>query len=699
MEKSLRFIPIALLALAVVLIAGCSQPPAIGGTNRTAGNLTLAQGEASGLSGFSSAAQLEAFLASSAGSGNGPVYANGGGPLLMRDAVMAPATAGASGTAKETATSSAPDYSQTNDQVTGVDEADSIKTDGTYIYTYTGPTVYIVKAVPGENASVVSRITLPYPAEGLFIANSTLAVYGNDYNLSELHAEGIRVQDGMTYLRLYDVSDHAAPVLTHTYLFEGNAMDARLTGGRIYLVTLTAPQMRPLYPTPLIVADKAVSSVPVADVRYFPIPYANPQFATVNALPIGGGKVDSQSIMVESGTTLYMSPDSIYLASTKYINQWEIQQNLTIGMVTPSLDATDKALIKKIDAVDPQILSKAEKQQKVLSIIQTYLSYLPEKEQQSWQDNITAAVTKELKGYRYGEYTRLVRIGVEGGLSVDATGMIPGHLNNQFAMDEWNGTLRVATTTSARWFPSGEQTNSSSHVFTLGKDLKVEDQLDNLASGEQIYATRFVGPRLYMVTFRQTDPFFVFDLSDPHHIAKLGELRIPGFSRYLQPYDNDTLIGIGHAATDTGSTTGLKIALYDISDVANPKELASYVTDERYAQSTAEWEHKAFLFSREKHLLVIPAFSSGYDRSTGYRVDYNGAMVFAVNRTAITLRGIVDHSQGQQSYGPLVERSLYIGDLLYTKSADLLRINRISDLAGVKNITLAPDVKPKVPIY
>ena len=104
-----------------------------------------------------------------------------------------------------------------------------------------------------------------------------------------------------------------------------------------------------------------------------------------------------------------------------------------------------------------------------------------------------------------------------------------------------------------------------------------------------------------MVTFEQVDPFFVIDLSNPKKIKELGKLKIPGFSRYLHPYDKNTIIGIGKDATETGRTKGLKISLFDVSDVENPEEIAKYVSESRYADSTALYEHKAFLFSKEKN--------------------------------------------------------------------------------------------------
>ena len=272
-----------------------------------------------------------------------------------------------------------------------------------------------------------------------------------------------------------------------------------------------------------------------------------------------------------------------------------------------------------------------------------------------------------------------------------ANNKVPGQIINQFSMDEnsynSNEVFRIATTTSARWsrFDNG-RTESSNNVYTLNSNLKVLDSLTGLAKGERIYSTRFIDTRLYMVTFKQVDPFSVIDLSDANNIKELGQLKIPGFSRYLHQYDKDTIIGIGKDASETGRTKGLKISLFDVSDVSNPKEVAKYISESKYSSSTALYEHKAFLFSKEKNLLVIPAYNYDYyDKSKGY----NGAMVFNISKKSIELKGLVDHSMSETSkYTAAVERSLYIDELLYTKSLDLLRVNKLSDLSKVKNLEL-----------
>jgi uncharacterized secreted protein with C-terminal beta-propeller domain len=153
-------------------------------------------------------------------------------------------------------------------------------------------------------------------------------------------------------------------------------------------------------------------------------------------------------------------------------------------------------------------------------------------------------------------------------MEYDASGRVSGSVLNRYSMDEYEGYFRIATTT-------GWGTSSLNRVYVLDGTLSVAGALENLAQGERIYSARFMGNRCYLVTFRQVDPFFVIDLSDPSQPKLLGELKITGYSDYLHPYDENHIIGIGKE-TDAGLYQGLKISLFDVSDVSNPKEIAKY---------------------------------------------------------------------------------------------------------------------------
>ena len=209
-----------------------------------------------------------------------------------------------------------------------------------------------------------------------------------------------------------------------------------------------------------------------------------------------------------------------------------------------------------------------------------------------------------------------------------ANGRVRGSILNQFSMDEFGRKqiLRVATTSTD---VHGRTRITSSNVYCLDYYLNRIGHLGGIAPGERIFSARYVDRRLYLVTFRQVDPFFVISLSNHRRPKILGELKITGFSRYLHPYDEDTIIGLGRQADLNGRQLGLKISLFDVTNVRNPIEKASFELEEKYASSAAEWEHKAFLFSRVKNLLVIPGKINQKD------LKFNGAFVFYIDRSTI----------------------------------------------------------------
>jgi len=539
------------------------------------------------------------------------------------------------------------EFSPTNNQVIGVDEADILKSDGNYIYTISYNKVFIIKAYPGSDAEIVA--TIDYKDNkpmGIFVNKNRLAVFGNFYNVEFFKKINFKPIQGMTFFDVYDISDKSNPKLKSKYKFEGNYFNARMKDNYVYLIVRSQPYYRPEFPTPIIVDGIKKSSIPIQEVS---------------------------------------------------INEYEIMQDIMKELLDSYITSADRELIKKIKETDSDILTEDEKESKIMSIYMSYFNYLSQEEQSELEDKAEDMLEKELSKYNYLEFTVINKIGIDKGkITVGNNGRVPGHIINQFSLDEKDGVLRIATTVSQRWHPYKKQmSESTNNVYALNGNMRIVGKLEGLAKGERIYSTRFIGDKLYMVTFKQVDPFFVIDLSNPRNIKELGKLKIAGFSRYLHPYDENTLIGIGHDTTARGRIKGLKISLFDISDFEHPKEIARFVTDERYAQSTALYEHKAFLFSKEKELMVIPAYSYDYRSRKGY----NGAFVFRVTRNKIELRGLIDHSMSEKNfYGPAVERSLWIEDLLYTKSQGLLRINKIDDLSSVKNITLISN-SYNIPVY
>ena len=199
-----------------------------------------------------------------------------------------------------------------------------------------------------------------------------------------------------------------------------------------------------------------------------------------------------------------------------------------------------------------------------------------------------------------------------------ASGAVPGFLLNQFSLSEHEGHLRAASTEEPDWWspPGAEAAQSRSAVTVLGERdgrLVAVGRVGGLGRGERIYAVRFIGARGYVVTFRQVDPLYALDLSDPARPALRGELKIPGFSSYLHPVDDATLIGIGQAATEEGRPVGTQVSLFDVSDPAAPRRIARRELDGDWSE--AESDHHAVLYWPATGLLALPVTS--YDDGGG----------------------------------------------------------------------------------
>jgi uncharacterized secreted protein with C-terminal beta-propeller domain len=236
--------------------------------------------------------------------------------------------------------------------------------------------------------------------------------------------------------------------------------------------------------------------------------------------------------------------------------------------------------------------------------------------------------------------------------------------------------------------------------------MAIVGRLENLAPGEHVYSARFMGNKGYLVTFVSIDPLFVIDLSDPSNPYVLGELKIPGYSDYLHPYDENHLIGIGKHATaaDEGFFAwyqGVKISLFDVSNVSNPVQMANYTIGDRGTDSPVLRDHRAFLFDKTRNLLVIPVQVAQIDPSEypgevppyAYgKLVWHGAYVFNITlEEGLSLRGTVTHMQyGAEIYdiNYYIERSLYIEDVLYTISNAKVKMNNLQDLAFINEIRI-----------
>jgi len=277
----------------------------------------------------------------------------------------------------------------------------------------------------------------------------------------------------------------------------------------------------------------------------------------------------------------------------------------------------------------------------------------------SYTNNVYASTTKivvagdtyvqnETTG-DYDEHTILLVYDLDGTTSTPMSiGDVPGSLLNQFSMDhaivDGVDYLRVATTSWGKWGwiedeeRWGQTVLSESQVSVLEMDtsgsndgvMKIVGQQKEIGLGERIFACRFYGDKAYVVTFRQIDPFYTLDMSDPRNPVIKGELKIPGFSNYLHPINDYLILSIGRAATDEGRQLGLKIELFNVTNFSKPESVNQYVEEDDSAGSDAQFDHRAFRYLTESQLLIVPLNINPY---CGWKDAFDGFVVYDVDWT------------------------------------------------------------------
>lgn len=599
---------------------------------------------------------------------------------------------------------SASDYSQTNVQVEGVDEPDIVKNDGKYIYTITGNKVVIVDAFPADEMEVVEEIEFDNEnVRNIFVNDDKLIVFVDRYEYvntglrcGDVVSWGVRCggyskQDAIMYI--YDISDRSDAELDDEISLSGYYVDARMIGDYVYLIS-SKTIYRNHFDLPYYEINGVKTDVVASDIKYFGQSDDQFIFNTIAAVDLGNGDFETETYLMGYSRNIFVSQDNVYLTYQKMLSKEDVMEGYLEEILLPALPGGVAGEIEDVWNDDGKTLR--EKEVEIGEIFGNYVGNLEGEELLEFQDELEDEAFEYFKKIEEEqERTVIHRIGV-GGLEIDheAMGEVPGRVLNQFSMDEYDKTFRIATTTGG--WRSDENKNN---LYVLDLDLEMIGSVEGLAEGERIYSARFMGERAYMVTFRQVDPLFAIDLSDPTNPSVEGELKVTGYSGYLHPYDEDHLLGIGMEATDEGRVQGVKISLFDVSDLDNPMEVDKYeVSEGRWSNSEAVNDHKAVLFDRERELLVIPVSYNKEISVQGQswpRYEYwQGAYVFDVALNGIDLRGKVEHERDSDAdeywygRGEYVRRSLYMDDVLYTISNAKVKANELDDLDEIEEVEL-----------
>ena len=571
--------------------------------------------------------------------------------LVMR--TMGMADAGAVFPASD-AESGVIEHSETNVQVEGVDEGDTVKTDGHYIYRIKGGQVSIIRAYPAKELASVAILqfdTSFSPIE-LYIQGDQMIVVGTGWQPYEgkgtvpvLQKNRMSIMpiwapsgESRTMARIYDISDRTQPVMQREIAFTGDYLSSRKIGDSVYLIGRNYPnyyfsyfaggfmQSKSLRMTrdnvlPHI-SDSAVANgkehtLPLTDLYYFPN-FVEPDYVVVAGFRLNAlDEAADIKAYLGSGNITYASSQNLYLSAADYNN----------ARVT-----------------DP---------------------------------SVTAPVTHI---YKFALN--------DGAVNFSNEGEVPGTVLNSFSMDEHNGYFRIATTVD-QWTQSGDLGSSQTwnNLYTLDSDMRIAGRLEHLAEGERIYSARFMGDRSYLVTFRQTDPLFVIDLSTPAAPKVLGELKIPGFSNYLHPYDENHILGFGQDTEENSTggvvTKGMKIAMFDVTDVEHPTQIHSQTIGEQGTYSPLMYDHKALLFDKKRGLLGFPINVTAQKTGEEWPSEvFQGAHIYKVSlKDGFQKQAAITHQEDAQSYdwNRYIQRLLTIGGQLYTLSESRIQATNLAE--------------------
>ncbi|MGH1521773.1 MAG: beta-propeller domain-containing protein [Nitrosopumilus sp.] len=598
------------------------------------------------------------------------------------------------------------EYSTTNIQVENVDEPDYIKNDSKYIYVVSKNTLSIIDAHPAESAELILKIALDIESqyiENMFLNENRLVIFYNGQSDDEIIPQydfiPRRSYSPVTHALIVDVTDKENPTILKDYSIDGHFRDARMIGNYVYFVTNSNIDYQ--YPKlPVILEDSIPRMTPSA--FYFDNVEQFSNFNTLTAIDIFGDSINSETFLMGYTGTFYVSENNFYLTYQQNIPGGFYEnssQNRFFDVVVPLLPANIQNEIQAIQ--DNSTINTTTQWIKISEIMQKSYNTMDKNDKEILFEKIRGALNEyDAKIQEDTRKTIIHKISIdEDEIEYVAKGSVPGRLLNQFSMDENGDRFRVATTTE--YYTQYQGTTRANAVYVLDEQLSIVGSLDEIALDESIFSARFIDDRLYLVTFQQIDPFFVIDLStDTPKI--LGELKIPGFSNYLHPYDEEHIIGIGRDTKEIGDNRvqqlGIKIALFNVVDVNNPKVADQVIIGDSSTNSESLYDHKAFFFDKRNGILSIPIngnMNNLNDVSNSKKIApeqnrWSGFYIFDLdNIEGFTLKGTVTHSSDDSRYyGMNNARTFYIEDVLYTTSEEYIKMNFINNLEEINSVKL-----------
>lgn len=468
-------------------------------------------------------------------------------------------------------------FSTTNVQEEGVDEPDRVKNDGNRLAVMSGAKISLLQTTR-NGLALKSSVDAPNGV-GLFLAGDRLIF------LSSLTKQAHPTQSPSpsdierpwTKVTILDISRLSSPKVLSSVEVEGSYVGARLAAGVVRLV-VESNSLGPALQQPTVYSQEALNAATEAN------------------------KLAIKRSVVGHWLPHYVFERRGWRTQTGHVLDWS-----AISKPPDRSAGLSMTTVLTIDPADP-------KPNNAVSVIgSSDIIYASLNSLYMTSNRLDDVIQIQQGGFPKDPVTRIHKFDISDPHAARyvASGEVPGFLLNQFSLSEKDGLLRVATTLGFTWMPPQQGTSESFVTILAERDRQLAPigGIQGIGRGERIYSVRFVGALGYVVTFRQTDPLHVIDLSNPEHPELKGELKVPGYSGYLHPLSATLLLGVGRSADESGRIKGIQFSLFDVSDPANPKLLSQRAEGE-YGYSTVEQDHHGFLYWEPKHLLVVPAFTS-----------------------------------------------------------------------------------------
>ena len=562
----------------------------------------------------------------------------------------------ASSTESSSSSSNTKDYSTTNIQVENVDEADIVKTDGDYIYSISEDNVIITDVKDPKQPKVVATIQsedddIP---EDIILYKDKLVVISTKGNQTQRYYYNDRMN---TVVKIYNITSREKPVLTKSYEMYEPYYTSRCIDNVLYVISSGNLRKED---DEIVVGyneDNMEKEMSIDKIKYLKDVKTTKQ-TLISTVDLNNETADIQlDSYLMNISNAYVSENAIYLLNQRYSNDTKMPISLLFGL------------------------------KGVFGLEDYYEMYVES-----------------------GYYTEIYKFDIKENVEYKAKTKVKGKTINQYSLDEKDNHLRIAL-----------YDNDGSRVAIFDEDLKQIGISDNVAKGEKMYSSRFIGDKVYFVTYKTIDPLFVMDLSNETKPKVLGKLKIPGYSTYLHPYDENHIIGIGMETKEiinrnsngkvistTAKVVGMKMALFDVSNVNSPVQISSVVIGDSRTTSAILTNPKALLFSKEKSLIAIPVnnysqdfevtSSNNYETMinnyTKYGKPYNaeGYFVYNINvQDGFKLKGVITHEKTNATYyysNSKLLRGLYIDNNLYTVSETMIKVNELDSLKAVGELKL-----------